>query len=393
MKLKRIIIILAIIGCIVFASFFGGNIPYALIYISITVPLISFIYTVYVNSRMKFLQKVDNKIVLKDDLIPYSLTLANEDIFAYTNIVLKYHCRKSHIENISGKTEHILLPGQRFNFESTIQCKYRGEYDVGVKSIVITDFLYLFSISYPVPERKTLIVLPKLYQLQKLKILQHDNDPKYTKYNVMKNSDYLDVDVKKYLPGDNKKLIHWKATAKRNELFSRAYTGVIKKNVFVDIDLTEVAGDEIYSINIEDKIIEAGLSIIDYYNRNGTPVSIQYYQRKFQEIKVENEKDFEKFYNGTARLNFSSKNEIEDILSSQVNSYSESFFSIVITHKLTKKLFDVALNAVLNEGTIAIVYISDENSEITRLLIQNFRDIGIEIIKINSTDDLIKALS
>ena len=80
MKNSRLICVLFLIGTGVFASYFGGNIPYALFYLAIFIPIISFLYTLYVYIRFKIYQSMDNRTVVKGDWNRYSL-IANEDLY------------------------------------------------------------------------------------------------------------------------------------------------------------------------------------------------------------------------------------------------------------------------------------------------------------------------
>ena len=80
--------------------------------------------------------------------VPYFFVLQNDDYFAFTSVGVRLFSSFSYVEKLPDGTSYELLPGDKYTFETKLVCKYRGEYEVGVKEIVITDFLRLFQISY-----------------------------------------------------------------------------------------------------------------------------------------------------------------------------------------------------------------------------------------------------
>ena len=170
MIITRVLSILFIIGSGIFASYFGGNISYALFYLAIFLPIISFLYTLYVYARFKIFQSMDNSIVVKGDWNNYSFIIANEDYIAFRNVKVNFLHSQSTIRKTEESMEYSLLPSDKERMETKLRCNYRGEYAVGVDSIQVTDFLYLFSITYPITSKLKVLVLPRIVSLEQLGI-------------------------------------------------------------------------------------------------------------------------------------------------------------------------------------------------------------------------------
>ena len=170
MRMNRIICFLLIIGSGVFASFYGGNITYALFYLSLSLPITAFIYTLYVYKQFKIYQSLDSYLVVKGDWTNYAFIVANEDYVTFRNIKVNFIKDKSTIEATGQTTQYSLLPGERESLATRLKCNYRGEYAIGVDSIEVTDFLNLFTITYPIATKLNATVLPRVVQLEQMAI-------------------------------------------------------------------------------------------------------------------------------------------------------------------------------------------------------------------------------
>lgn len=90
MFINRIIMLILIIASAIFASHYGGNVSYALFYMSLSVPVVSILYTFYVYIRFRIYQEIGQRLVVKGDFIPYSFTLANEDYITFRSIKVNF---------------------------------------------------------------------------------------------------------------------------------------------------------------------------------------------------------------------------------------------------------------------------------------------------------------
>ena len=295
MKNSRLICVLFLIGTGVFASYFGGNIPYALFYLAIFIPIISFLYTLYVYIRFKIYQSMDNRTVVKGDWNRYSLIIANEDLITFRNVKVNFLYDKSTIKQTGESMEYSLLPNDKRLMETKVRCNYRGAYFIGVDSIEVTDFLYLFSITYPLKSKLKVWVLPRVVHIEQLAIAPAVVDSKNPVRFSNAVEEELDTEVRRYNPGDNKKRIHWKASAKANELLSRQYHQKSKSEVILFMDLAKVREDELKAVIIEDKIIESTLAIANYYASRATHSHVIYDMDGIKQVSIHTKDDFNIF--------------------------------------------------------------------------------------------------
>lgn len=393
MKINRLISVLSIIGCGVLASNYGGNITYALFYLSILIPIISFLYTVYVYFRFKLYQSMDSYLVVKGDWTTYSFIIANEDFITFRNIKVKFLSDKSTIESTSQLTEYSLLPGERELLETRIKCNYRGEYYVGVDSIEVTDFLYLFNITYPVGSKLRAVVLPRVVPLEQLGIAPPQVDVKNPLRYSNTSEEELDTEVRKYNPGDSKKRIHWKASARQHELVSRKYNHKPKAEIVLFMDLVKIKDDELLVISVEDKIIESVLAIVNYYSLRGTPSQIIYDMGGKKQTSISSKIEFNAFYKACVSIYFNASIPISDLIKERMLRGDEGMFYVAATHLLTKEFYLASLQVLAGGNHLCVLFISDDVTENTKEIIESIQLAGAKVYRIMSEDEIGDILS
>lgn len=393
MIINRLICIALIIASSVFASYHGGNISYALFYLSLLIPVISFLYTVYVYTRFKLYQSIASFLVVKGDWIAYSFIIANEDVITFRNVKVNFFSDKSTIEEAK-ITSYSLLPSESEKLETRIKCNYRGEYDVGVDSIEIMDFLYLFRITYPIRNKLKAVVLPRVVPIEQLGIAPPQQDVKNPFSFSNTAQEELDTEVRKYYPGDSRKRIHWKVTARMRELISRKYQHIPKAEIAIFMDLKKMKDDDELKVVIaEDKIIECVLAITNYYMKRKTPSMILFEMDGKQRLTIASKDDFEVFYKTCAKIHFEGSIPVHDLMRERLLLKDDGLFCVVVTHYLTKELSVASMQAVTNSNYVCILFISDDISEETKKTKDMMKQSGIYVYQIMSGEEIDGVLS
>jgi uncharacterized protein (DUF58 family) len=393
MRLNRLICIAAIIGSGIFASYYGGNAVYALFYLTILIPVIAFLYTVYVYFRFRLYQEIGSHLVTKGEWNDYSFIIANEDIITYRNIKVNFLSDKSTIEAANQITEYSLMPNEKEKLETRIKCHYRGEYYVGVNSIEVTDFLNLFTITYPMASKLKAFVLPRVVQIEQLAIAPPQMDVKNPMRFSNDAQEELDTEIRKYNPGDSRKRIHWKASARMRELITRKYQYIPKAQTVVFMDLVKIKDEELKVVSYEDKIIESVLAIANYYARRNIVSNIIYDQEGVKHIPIATNDDFNIFYKACVTLHFLGMLPVSELIDERLNHGEEGMFYVIVTHSLSKELYLASLKALSCQNTVSILFISDDVSENTRRLVDSMKISGIGIYQIMSEDEIAGILS
>jgi len=385
---NRIIYMCFLIGVSLFASFYGGNIAYMLFYLAILMPIFCIIYTLYVNFRFKIHQTIDRVKLVKKEAVPYSFILANEDIFTFTSIQVSFFDDKSHIEQAESQNSHSLSPKSSKIMTGTIYGDYRGTYEVGAKSAEIMDFLYLFKVNYPIRSRLRMIVSPRVISIEKLKLASFIMDPGKTRQNFHPMNETVDMDLRKYVKGDNRKMIHWKASAKKQELLTKKYTDIEELETFLFMDLTKISSDASTELIAEDKIIELCLAISNNFLHNKIPVRIMYETIKINATSILTPREFEAFYNMCIDVRFDATDGLDFLINEMTGKYPEHDYYILVTTKLGNDLYDRLYRMGKSGKQITFFYIRTEREDTKKSMLDALSDTGIRVYDIWMDDDL-----
>lgn len=391
MTRNRIILAILIIAAGVFASFYGGNIPYALFFIFLCAPIVSFLYTLYVFIRFKLFQDISERTLVKGEQTDYSFRLSNEDFISYQQIKVNFFSGMSTIPDVSEDESYCLLPGEIKKVDARLSCNYRGKYAVGVKSILIGDLFNLFHFRYPILTKLQVVVLPRIIKLANFDIIPLDADSKRSIFSVTPKTDELDIEVRKYDRGDSLRQIHWKNTARRGELMSRKFGEELKLGVCLCMDLKSTGiKNELDRAELEDRIIESTISITDYCLRSNTPCRTLYCDgEEMRQIQINTRGDFDAFYNDCGRLDFSAEKSAGNLVEAGTLT-DVAMRYLVITHTLDDDLFTYASRAAAHGSTVAIILFADELDERGKVLREYLAQSSIQLIQIHNHEDFVQ---
>lgn len=314
--MRKIIYILLLAGSVVLVSYRGGTIPWLLFYFMLMIPVLTLVYAWYVYRRFRIVQQVA-RVVSKGESIPYRLELANEDLLLMTGIGLNFYTdtvqvmKKISDDRVlpySEVPEQIsLMPHEQTEVALELYCKYRGTYPVGVKSVSVTDFFGLFTITYPMMAQVRLTARPRILTLAQLQSKLKKRDPKKNRPVAAHLQEQLDFEVRKYQPGDSLRHIHWKNSARAGELLVRKQAPEELYELVVIMDCTRVEKKtETDRMQREDNIIEAAVALLYDACIKKVRMRVVWCSDTLQERRIDNLKSFDKFYNFCAELTFAS---------------------------------------------------------------------------------------
>jgi hypothetical protein len=104
-----------------------------------------------------------------------------------------------------------------------------------------------------------------------------------------------------YAATDSMKNIHWKLSAKGDELYTKQFTGTKHPPVWVMSDLTVIDEDD--SELIEDKLLETALSLTNFL-LEATPVTCAVISEGMEITKLKSMPEFDEYYKATGLAEF-----------------------------------------------------------------------------------------
>lgn len=343
---------------------FGGAASYGFFFGMSLLPAVSLGYIAWVYFRFKIYQEIGNRTMVCGQPESFFLVLKNEDYFAYAGVKICLFSDFSYVEELKEDTEYELLPGEQYTFETRLVCRYRGEYEVGVSKVVVTDYLRLFRVSYANPSTVKALVSPRIVQLSELKSLEEFQA--VLRREAFRETEQ-DIIVRDYVEGDSLKQIHWKATAREGKLKVRTRTGEEKQGIRIFCDTTRYSRDRREYLPLENKMLEVLLALAFFfagkemhfgacYGQGGVPVSHD----------VQGMRAFEDFYGEVDGMVFSGDEDCTGTLGQLMaaGSFRDSRVVFLILHEMDDRKME-AVSRLAAAGSLAVVYaVTDKSQEV-----------------------------
>ena len=298
--------------------------------------------------------------------VPYYFVLKNESWFAFAGVKIFFFSDFSYVEELPDEIEYELLPGEQYKYETSFVCKYRGEYEVGIKEIVISDFWGLFSMKFSVRERKKVIVAPKLIQLDELKSVS-DISAMMQSENLQVTE--LDVVTREYSAGDALKQINWKVTARAGKLMSRKPVGEEKRGVALMFDTRRCDKDPGVYLPIENKVLEIVLALALFMSKSNAALSYFYHQKSAQggieQGELHGLRDIEDFYELMKRVQFDTGADMgTDLMKIHREGYlMDKAIVFIILHEMDDDTLRLTYQIAENDTIVISYVVTDENTD------------------------------
>lgn len=344
-------------------SFYGGAVSYGFFFGVTLIPVVSAVYLLAVYLRFKIYQKLESRNVVCGQPVPYFFVLQNDDYFAFTSVGVRLFSSFSYVEKLPDGTSYELLPGDKYTFETKLVCKYRGEYEVGVKEIVITDFLRLFQISYRVPETIKALVLPRVVRVDELQCIADIAD--LLQRETYRVQTQADVVVRDYVAGDALKQIHWKATARAQALKVRNRTGEEKTGIAILGDTKRYSGDNREYLPLENKMLEVLLALTVYFAQRNMACDICYGQRGMVRCHVQDLQDFDAFYRQASGIDFAKEEAVEETGRQALTAgvWQDCRILFFVLHMWSDAVWQMAEQIAAGGGIAVLCLVTDGNMD------------------------------
>lgn len=362
MKMRKWILLDLWVLSLAAISCYGGAISYGIFWGITFIPIVSVIYLLFVYSNLRILQQIESRDMVCGQPMPYFFVLQNDSFCVFASISVNLFSSFSSVEDLPGDTQYELLPGDKYSFETKLTCKYRGEYEVGVKEVIMTDFFQIFKVRYRIPGTIKALVLPKLTRVSALQSIS--SITALPQKESLKERTMPDIVVRDYVSGDSLKQIHWKATAREQKLKVKNLTGEEKQGISLLWETTRYGKAPKDYLPIEDKILETVLAISIFLAEKSVPFTAYFSQKGSISTHLEGLGDFDDFYRQVSEIHFDQEEDFRKTLLEVTESgiLFDSKIIFCVLHQLNADILTLS-ERLEQAGSLVILYlITDENT-------------------------------
>lgn len=241
------------------ALIFGGVVPYYVFYLSVAVLILSILYALIIGAGIGFSIHVPRNIFTCGDTVECSLKVMNPVYLPVPYIMVRSAAEGYEKKGYAGSV--ISMTAAEDNWK-TLRLRFagRGIYPLGKLTVTVWDVFHIVRYEKTMDAGLTVKVYPRLYPVQGLIHGAADiYKDTYASHGKNENQ-YTTQDIRAYRDGDSLKRVHWKVSAKREELFVKNYERVTGTETALFIDLNH--DNYTYGEDSEERIMDTAMSIV-----------------------------------------------------------------------------------------------------------------------------------
>ncbi|AAM25366.1 MAG: hypothetical protein XD49_1622 [Caldanaerobacter subterraneus] len=288
---SKLMIFFLLLLTLTFAVFTAGKIIFLLTYEFAIFILLNYLYLRYVkNSLDLYIIAHEEKFTVGEEA-EYEINLINNSFLPVFNVEIRDY---STVSGKFGLMEGYLASFKNKKFKKKFTLPRRGIYFVGPFELKIQDPFGIFTRVKFYDFKIKLKVFPKVRDIkpslkaaQQLGIVEAKNRA-FEDYTNM-------LQLRKYVPGDSIKRIHWKVSAKKGELYAKEFQISAMSEVYLLWDLNKGHFLDDVDGKLDEECAECMVSVAKYCLLAGIPVNLLDYPSGQVQVRGRTIRDFGAF--------------------------------------------------------------------------------------------------
>jgi uncharacterized protein (DUF58 family) len=360
-----------------FVYLFEDRMTYMGLYAVLLFPVLSFLLAIISKRRFVVKERLSANFIAKGHVVSYFITVENAHFWPCTLVGIRFVGDEVGL-TVDEKEKHFAIAsfGKR-ELEFQVSGNYRGAYEIGIEEVIIYDFLGLFKFKQKHNLKSILTITPRIVPITGVTLESVSQDEVVSK-NHMQGEDYSIIsELRKYQPTDGYKKVHWKASAKRNELISKNFQEAERciAAFYVNNSLRRGSREEV--LKGEDRIMEAVVSVMYYCQRFGHPVSLHYLGGTQMEFTT----DFPYLYKEASGIPFNNEGSFKSLLDDYLKTTKEPMNVLVFSDKINESLVAaLQLLRMTNNYVILFLFSPKKDETIKKLELLNVQCIYFDDI-------------
>jgi len=267
-------------------------------------PLASLALLAFMLKGFKYDQFVDRFAATKGETVFYRLMVRNKGILLLPYIEVAFYGSGTIYREDFVMRRMAIPPHGDHTLEIAFTCKFRGAYDIGVRQIRIKDYLGLFTFRQEIRKLGTLIIYPRIVFIDSFPMI-NDYDGNTLDFDARRHDNAETIsEIRKYRSGDRLRTIHWKLSAKKDELMVKSFeqTSGAAIELILDARCEGRSGDD--ALELVDKIVECAVALAYHFASRAIPTTLHYFSDVLERQKQTSIHDFQLTYQLLSEASF-----------------------------------------------------------------------------------------
>ena len=288
---------------LIFITVSGTQTAYGFFILLTMIPFLSLFYIFLVNHYFRIDQHINSHDLIANHRSDYRFVLQNDSFIPFSGIRVLFFPDFSSVSERDMRSEYELFFGGRIVKRDSLICRYRGEYHIGIKAVVIQDFFRLFSFTRDLKRPLFVRVKPDIIRLDDLR--SNKETLNTLRENRFKRN-VADLLLRDYVSGDDLKLINWKVSAASQKLMVRQLSGEERQGIALIMDSCRYTEDPKEYLPVENKILETVIALDLFFLQKAIPVTVYLEEETAEELNGDSLHSFETNYERLSAFRFSS---------------------------------------------------------------------------------------
>ncbi|WP_408072157.1 DUF58 domain-containing protein [Butyrivibrio sp. JL13D10] len=271
---------------------------------------------------------------MKGEDQPYSLTIENAGFFRINDSLLRMEDELT-MTRFAGDEEGVadekmnmvnLTPGERVLIDGQVNCKYAGNYDVGLLRVSFFDPFGIYGASFDIPSPYRVTVMPMITDVAN-NVLDFENLKNGSRIkSLLLKEPTPGNEIRPYRVGDPIKQIHWKASAAAGEMMTRTpeLLDLKKISLILISEISELKKNDPVFIKRRDYFLEFAVSAVYYHAQKGESIQVVYPRGEIKNIQVATLENFSEFYEDISKGPFYNRDSDKEKLETQSESMAQN---------------------------------------------------------------------
>jgi uncharacterized protein (DUF58 family) len=358
--INRVIYFIVLLSSFLYVYLNGGYIPYLLIELVIILPLLSLGYTLLSLLFLKVTQEIEKTQVIKNETVKFQFELKSRNILYIPFVRIHFNFENIAFDQCNETLNISVFPLSDNINTHRVRCKLTGIFQAGIRNLEIIDMLGLFKFTKKVQQIDELAVLPRFLSIDELNASQSAGFNKAASRKALYVDPQSIDDIRKYALGDSYRSIHWKLSAKKNELLVKRHEKTSDNLALVIVDLQNPKTSRDAALILRDQVLEYTVSVLYYCLSNEFIVTFIYFGPDGKvEISAKDLNDFSLIYTNILRLDLIGDIRLSDIVLKLVDEIPFKHNMITISHQVDRE-FEAAMSKAHDKGYRVFVYDSSK---------------------------------
>jgi hypothetical protein len=363
---------------------YEDTMTYIALYMVLALPVLSYLLTALTRRRFIVTEQLEPNVIAKGEAAQLVIIVTNLSFMPAASVRVRFKANSAAVVTDIADQYLTVWPFKSVETIFNVSAKYRGHYEIGISSITLYDFLGIFRFQQAHDQSLELTVTPRVIDVDPLPLSVAQSGIEDAK-NFTFEEDYAVIsDLRKYQPTDGYKKIHWKISAKKNELISKNYQNTKRQTAAFIIDNSKIFGTSFFNPEeevaaMEDAIMEACVSSLAYCVSKRHNCSLHYAGSEASGRELRDYSgDFDYLYLQACDIKFSKQgnNDFNLFLSNYSKTQTDADNIIILTKELTDTIYAAVQNLFAFGNNIIIIYFKEATKQQAQRI--NFlRDLGI----------------